>query len=372
MANRQVPFFNYGYLITQNEAEVRARMDDVFKRGAFILQKDMTEFEENLRKFTGAKHALAVANGTDALVLALRAAGIKAGDEVILPAHTFIASASAVALNEAVPVPVECGADHMIDAESVEKAVTRKTKFIMPVQLNGRTCDMDKLQAIADKHGLKIVEDAAQGLGSKFKGRSAGTFGVAGTFSFYPAKVLGCYGDGGAILTNDDQMAEKLHALRDHGRGRTGDIEMWGFNSRLDNLQAAILDVKLKHYPEVIARRREIAGRYAKGFSGLAQVTPPPGPQDSGDHFDIYQNYEIEADKRDELRSFLTDRGVGTLIQWGGKALHHFEKLGMNRHPLPKTDRYFTRFLMLPINMSLSNDDVDYVIEGVREFYKRH
>lgn len=371
MAVRQVPFFNYQFLIKQNEAEVRASMESVFARGAYIMQKDVVQFEENLKKYLNVKHAFGVANGTDAIVIALRAAGVKPGDEVILPSHTFIASAAAVALNNAVPVPVECGPDHMLDPEAVAAAVTSKSKFVMPVQVNGRTCNMDAIQALADKHGLKIIEDAAQGLGSKFKGRAAGTFGLAGTISFFPAKVLGCFGDGGAIVTNDDNMAEQIHALRDHGRNRDGEIVMWGFNSRLDNLHAAVLDVKLKHYPEVVARRREIARMYEEGLGDLSQLVLPPAPDDDPNHFDIYQNYELEADRRDELRSFLSDRGVGTLIQWGGKAIHHFEKLGMNKHHLPKTDRYFSRFLMLPMNVSLHNDDVSYVIESVREFYMK-
>ncbi|MGE0763244.1 MAG: DegT/DnrJ/EryC1/StrS family aminotransferase [Bdellovibrionales bacterium] len=372
MSVRKVPFFNYPYIITQNEDEVRARMEDVFKRGAFIMQKDLVEFEENLKKYLGVKYAFGVANGTDAIVIALKAAGIQPGDEVILPSHTFIASAAAVALNNAVPVPVECAPDHMLDPEVIEKAITKKTKFIMPVQVNGRTCDMDRIQAIADRHGLKIVEDAAQGLGSKWKGKMASTFGIAGTFSFFPAKVLGCWGDGGAIVTNDDQMAKEIYALRDHGRNQDGEIVTWGFNSRLDNLHAAVLDVKLKHYPQVIARRREIAKMYQKGLGDMPQLVLPPAPDSDPNHFDVYQNYELEADKRDQLRSFLSDQGVGTLIQWGGKAIHHFDKLGMNKYSLPKTDRYFTRFLMLPMNMAINNEDVAFVIESVREFYKKH
>ncbi|NBW66957.1 aminotransferase class V-fold PLP-dependent enzyme, partial [bacterium] len=203
-----IPFFPYSDLFMADEAALTEVMMGVCRRGAFILQKDCLDFEANLAKFMGVKHAFGVANGTDAIIIGLKAAGIGAGDEVILPSHTYIASAASVHMVGATPVLAECGPDHMLDAADVEKRITPRTKAIMPVQVNGRTCDMDALQAVADKHKLLIVEDAAQGLGSKFKGRSAGTFGEFGTISFYPAKLLGCFGDGGAIVTNDDAMAE--------------------------------------------------------------------------------------------------------------------------------------------------------------------
>jgi dTDP-4-amino-4,6-dideoxygalactose transaminase len=365
---RTIPFFNYQYLVKEHEHEVRARMEDVLTRGAFIMQKDLVQFEQNLAKFLHVKHAIGVANGTDGLIIALRAAGIQPGDEVILPSHTYIASAASVHFCGGIPVLVECGADHMVDPQAIEQAVTAKTRFLMPVHINGRTCDMQAIQKIADKHHLQIVEDAAQGLGSKFKGQFAGTFGAAGMFSFYPAKVLGCFGDGGALVTNDDAVAEKMLLLRDHGRNKDGVMVAWGLNSRLDNLQAAVLDAKLPYYGETMKRRREMAGLYQEGLGSLKEVALPPAPT-SGDHFDIYQNYEIEADRRDDLKKYLGDHGVGTLIQWGGSAVHMFKNLGFEHVKLPITEKMTARFLMLPMNMSLSNDDVQYVIETVRNFY---
>lgn len=367
---RSIPFFNYPALIKQNEAEVRERMNDVLARGAFILQKDLAEFETNLAKYLNVKHAIGVANGTDGLIIALRAAGVREGDEVILPSHTFIATASAVHFTGAKPVLCECGPDHMMDPGDVAKRVTSKTRFIMPVQLNGRTCDMDALQEIAQKHKLTIVEDAAQGLGSKWKDGMAGTFGAAGMFSFYPAKVLGCFGDGGAVVTDDDEIAEKLHMMRDHGRNKAGVVSSWGINTRLDNLHAAVLDAQLKHYPEVIKRRRHIAGLYQEDLGGLKELTLPPPPNADDRHFDIYQNYEIEADRRDELKQFLADNGVGTLIQWGGRALHHHSGLGFDSVKLPVTDHMTSRFLMLPMNMFISDEDVAYIGQKIREFYR--
>jgi dTDP-4-amino-4,6-dideoxygalactose transaminase len=365
---RRVPFFPYASVFTGNEQPFVDIFRSVGSRGAFILQDDLARFEINLAAFLGANHALGVGNATDGLHFALRAAGISPGDEVILASHTMVATAAAVHFAGGIPVPVECGLDHLIDPEAVAAAVTPRTRFLLPTQLNGRTCDMDRLRAIADQHGLLIVEDAAQALGSKFKGRSAGTFGVAAAISFYPAKVLGCFGDGGAVITNDGEICEKLSQLRDHGRDSSGNIVSWGMNSRLDNLQAAILDFQLARYDQVMARRRGIAANYTEQLGGVHEVVLPPAPDSDPDHFDIYQNYEIEAERRDELKAYLKENGIGTLIQWGGQAIHHLKNLGFTQS-LPFTDRLFERLLMLPMNMSITGDDVAHICDHVRRFY---
>ena len=209
LAERSIPFFNYQALFENDRAAYIDIFTDVMSRGAFILQRDLRDLEDNLRKFLGVKHVLGVADGTNALIIGLKAVGIGEGDEVIVPSHTYIASAASIHLVGAKPVLIEMGPDHMIDHNAIEQAITPKTRAIMPVQINGRTSDMAAIQAIADKHGLLVVEDAAQALGSKFNGKCAGTFGAFGTFSFYPAKLLGCFGDGGAIVTNDDKVAEQ-------------------------------------------------------------------------------------------------------------------------------------------------------------------
>jgi dTDP-4-amino-4,6-dideoxygalactose transaminase len=347
-----------------------AVLHDVMSRGAYILQKDLDQFEENLKKFLDVKHALGVADGTNALILGLRAAGIGKGDEVILCSHTYIATAAAVHFAGAIPVLVDCGADHMIDSVAVRQAVTDKTRVIMPTQLNGRTCDMNALQEIADQHNLSIIEDAAQALGSRFNGKSAGSFGLAGTFSFYPAKLLGCFGDGGAIVTNDDEMARKLLLLRDHGRNEDGQVVTWGTNCRLDNIQAAVLDWKLKTFEEDIARRREIASMYQKALGDIDDLVLPPVLDEDGRHFDVYQNYELESEHRDALREYLADRGVGTIIQWGGKALHQLKGLGFDDIHLPVTDKMTARFLMLPMHTALSDEDVEYICGCIHEFHR--
>ena len=365
---KTIPFFPYADLFKRDEAALTEVMMGVCRRGAYILQQECRDFDANLASFMGVKHAFGVANGTDAIIIGLKAVGIGAGDEVILPSHTYIATAAAVHMVGATPVLAECGPDHMLDADDVATRITPKTKAIMPVQINGRTCDMDALQAVADRRGIMIVEDAAQALGSRFNGRCAGTFGKFGTVSFYPAKLLGCFGDGGAIVTNDDEVATRIALLKDHGRNADGRVVAWGYNSRLDNMHAAVLDYKLKSYPREIERRRAVAARYQAGLGDLAQLALPPAPGVDPRHFDVYQNYELQADRRDELRTYLDQHGVKTIVQWAGTPVHQFKELGFTVD-LPVTDAFFKRCMMLPMNSAVTDDEVDYIVRTVRAFY---
>ncbi len=369
LQKRTIPFFNYPALFAAQEAELMEVLRDVCSRGAYILQKDCQEFEQAIAKYTGAKFALGVANGTDAIWLGLRAVGIGPGDEVIVPSHTYIASVASIHFVGATPVLADCGPDHMLDPALVQALVTKRTRAIMPVQLNGRTCDMEALQRIADDHGLMIVEDAAQALGSKFDGRMAGTFGRFGTISLYPAKLLGCFGDGGLVLTNDDEVAHNVKLLRDHGRNEEGRVVAWGFNSRLDNIQAAVLNFKFKSFEQALQRRREIASQYQQRLGDLSQLTLPPAPDADPRHYDVYQNYELEADRRDELRAHLEQCGVRTIIQWGGTPVHQFSELNFKAVDLPATDRLFKRCFLLPMHTALTTGDVDYICDAIRNFY---
>ncbi len=370
LPTRSVPFFNYPHVFVSREDEFIRTTRDLGRRGAFIMQQDLAEFEKNLASYTGAKFAVGVANATDGLQMALMAGGIEPEGEVIFCSHTMVATAASIHFAGGIPVPVEAGKDHLIDPAAIESAISPRTKAICPTQLNGRTCNMDAIQQIATRHGLAVYEDAAQALGSQFKGKCAGTFGVASCISFYPAKILGCLGDGGAVLTNDAAVYEKLLLLRDHGRNHEGEVVLWGLNSRLDNLQAAYLDLQFKDYQRVIGRRRAIASLYQERLGAMPQLVLPPAPGSEADHFDVFQNYEIEAERRDELKVFLKERGVGTLIQWGGKPVHQFRKLGFTQD-LPRTDRLFMRCLMLPMNMSVTDEDVHYVCDKCIEFYAR-
>ena len=366
---KKIPFFDYPWLFQHDDKQLLQIFERVANNGAFIMQQDLADFEKKIADFTGSKYAIGVANATDALQLLLKAGGVGIDDEVIFCSHTMIATASAIKFTGAIPVPVEAGADHLIEVEAIENAITNKTKAIMPTQLNGRVANMDKIIEIAQKHNLQIYEDSAQALGAKYKGQSAGTFGVGGCISFYPAKVLGCFGDGGMVLCNDPEIYHKILLMRDHGRGDDGNISVWGYNSRLDNLQAAILNHFFKDYEKTIERRRKIASLYHQRLKDLTTIKLPPAPNHNSSYFDIFQNYEIEAIDRDGLKQYLANNGVGTLIQWGGKAVHEFKDLGFTQS-LPFTEQLMHNSIMLPLNLTITDEQVSYVCDCIINFYR--
>ncbi len=368
MNDANIPFFNYPDLFAQHSEDLTDIFQKVSSRGAFIMQNDLIEFEDNLAKYTGIKYALGVANATDAMQLLLKAGGIGEGDEVIFCSHTMVATASAIKFTGAMPVPIEAGADHLMDVTMIEGAITSKTKAIMPTQLNGRVANMDEIMKIAAKYNLQVYEDSAQALGAKYKGQSAGSFDMGGCISFYPAKVLGCFGDGGAVLTNNEEIYKTIKLMRDHGRGEDGNVSLWGYNSRLDNLQAAILNYFFGSYGDTIQRRRVIADLYSELLKDIDSIVLPPAPDSDINYFDIYQNYEIEVDGRDELKAYLAEKGIGTLIQWGGRAVHEFVDLGFSKS-LPYTEKIMRSSLLLPINMSITDNEVLYVCQTIKDFY---
>ncbi|NOZ25643.1 MAG: DegT/DnrJ/EryC1/StrS family aminotransferase [Nitrospirae bacterium] len=366
----KVRFFDYPLQFRLQEEEYTEIIRDVLSRGAFILGEDLERFEKHFAEFVGSRFAVGVSCCTDAMLLSLYAAGVGPGDEVISVSHTFVATIEVIRFLGAEPVFVDIADDHNMDVDLVESVITPKTKAIIPVQLNGRICSkMDKLVDIARRYGIVIIEDSAQAIGAAYRGKRAGTFGLAGCFSFYPAKLLGAFGDAGAVVTDDEAFADKIRMLRNHGRGRGTDINLWGLNCRMDNLHAAILDFKLAGLDARIKNRRDIARRYHEGLSGLDGLRLPPPPVEDGDHYDVFQNYEIEAEGRDELASFLRRNGIETAVQWGGKGVHQFSALGLNGVSLPRTESFFGKALMLPLYPELTEDQVSYVVRKVREFY---
>lgn len=367
-----VPFFDWKALYAERADTFGRILHETAASGGFILQSAVDGFESALAEYLGVRHVIGVSDCTNAMLLGLRASGLEPGAEVILPGHSFLAAAQAIHHAGGRPIPVELSErDWLVDPEAVRAAITPRTRAIMAVHVNGRVSDMDALLDIAAEHGLAVYEDAAQALGARLDGRVAGRFGAWGAFSFYPSKTLGCFGDAGALVTDDDDLAQTVRAMRNHGAGRdkviARDCAVWGANSRLDNLHAAILAYKLTYYDETIARRRQIAARYQDAFAAIPALDLPPGP-DASNRFDIFQNYEVCCDARDALRAHLSVQGIGTIVQWGGVGLHQFRNLGFDQD-LPRTDRFFARSLLLPMNHLLTDGQVARVIDGVREFF---
>ncbi len=364
----KVPFVNYSLQYRILEKEIDVAMKDTLLRGDLINRSDVENFEKNLASFVGTKYAVGLNSGTDALIFSLLAAGINLGDEVITVSHTFVATIAAIVHCKAKPILIDIGDDFVINIDELEKAITPKTKAIIPVYLNGHLCDMEKLMTIVKKYNLIVIEDAAQALGAKFNGQVAGSFGLTGCFSFYPAKILGCFGDGGAITTNDEAVAEKCRLLRDHGQKTKTELVCYGWNSRLDNLQAAVLNVKIKYLPEWIRRRREIAEFYYSGLKDVVGIKLPP--KSDNRYFDVYQNYVIRAQGRDELFQFLKEKGVETLIK--DPIPNHFQKgLGISHFHLPNSEEFSKEVISLPMYPELTSEQVEYVIMCLRDFYKK-
>lgn len=364
-----VKFFDYPKLYKEHHRDFDLILKKTLSKGSFILQNELSTFEINLKTYLNTKDVVGVADGTNALILSLLALDISVGDEVILPSHTYIATASAIKFVGAKPVLCECNSDSSIDIDDLRKKVNSRTKLILPVNLNGKCSDLDLILNLKKKFKkLLILEDSAQGLGSRLNNKHAGTFGDLGTISFYPAKTLGCFGDGGAIIINNSKYKKKIRMLRDHGRNNYGDIEIWGTNSRLDNIQAAILDFKLKNLDSYIKKRQDIAIIYDQ-LNDLDQVTIPI--KNDNRYFNSYQNYECLFENRNMLKKFLLKKNIGTMIQWNGKALHHFNKLDLKNFNLPKTDSFFKKCLMLPMNTFISKNQAKYVVKSIFEFYNK-
>lgn len=364
----RVRFVNYPEQYRRLKRDMDAAIQRVMENGDFILRQDVREFEERIAARLGVKHAIGLNSGTDALYLSLLALGIGPGDEVITVAHTFLATVGAIVNCGATPVLVDIGADHNMDADLAAKAVTPRTKAIIPVHLNGRMCDMQKVMNLAESHGLAVIEDAAQALGATFMGRPAGSFGATACFSFYPAKILGTPGDGGMVVTSDDSLARQLRGLRDNGRVNWQDqVIGYGFNSRLDNLHAAILNVKLTHLDEYVLRRRELARTYDELLRGVPELTLPPSPVDGGSFYDVHQNYVVRTSCRDALKAHLEREGIETLISWP-VPMHKQRALGLWHFSLPRTEALSREVLSLPLYPELSDAELRLVADAVRRF----
>ena len=370
MAGFEVPFVGLRQNFERNSDAIMKIVQDTLSSGDLIMRDDLLQFEDKVAEFLGSKYSIGLNSGTDAMMLSLMALGVGEDDEVITVGHTFVATVAAIKHTGAEPILIDVGSDHNMDMGLLEDAVTAKTKAIIPVHLNGRLCDMKKLMDISTKYKLNIVEDACQAWGATFSGQRAGTFGVTGCFSLYPMKTLGGYGDGGVLVTDDEDVYQKICLLRDHGQKRTSEgieITGYGFNSRLDNLQAALLNFKLDNLNSDITRRREIATMYNEGLSGIEALNLPPSSSDEGAYWDTFQNYVIECLRRDDLVQFLNENSVETLISWP-KPMHEFKGLQLGGFDLPNTSSLSKKVLSLPMYPELTDEQVNYVIRKVCEF----
>jgi dTDP-4-amino-4,6-dideoxygalactose transaminase len=349
------------------KGEIDAAYFDVMSKGDLIDRGQLKRFEENLAAFVGTKYAVGLNSGYDALHMSLRAAGIGPGDEVIVPAHTFVASASAIVNAGAKPVLVDVGRDFNIDCDKIEGAVTSRTRGLMPVHLNGYLADMHRIMDLAEKHNLVVVEDACQSLGAQMLGKRGGSWGLTGCWSFYPFKILGGFGDGGAITTNDPEVARFATRMRYNGEDRhTGEYHGHGFTCLLDNLQAAFLDIKLRYLPGWIMRRREIAARYRAGLSDLADLLLPHYDDPRRDH--VYQNYVVRAKQGNDFSEYLKTNGIEVLTQFR-KPYYRHEALQLEDRGFSETEALSREVCSLPMNVEITDAEVDQVIAVVRRFY---
>ncbi len=369
----QVPLLDLKEQNTALRPEIEAALGRVLDTNGFILGGEVAELEKELAAYCGTKHALGCASGSDAILLALMALDVGPGDEVITTPYSFFATVSSITRLGATPVLVDIDpVTYNIDISQVEAAITSRTKAIEPVHLYGQCSDMAALRAIADSHGIAIVEDAAQAIGAEEDGVQAGAMGTMGCFSFYPSKNLGGMGDGGFVTTNDDALAKKLRALRVHGSEEKYYHKYIGLNSRLDGFQGAVLRVKLPHLNAWTDARRVNADNYRRLFTdlGLAEQIGLPAERKNAKH--IYNQYVIRVPaRRDELRAFLTEKGVGTDIYYP-LPLHLqtcFEYLGYKAGDMPESERAAIETLALPIYPELRSSQQEFVAESIAEFF---
>lgn len=364
----EVPLIDLSAQYQNHKQNLRLAIDKVILNSRFINGEEVAQFENSFAKFCGVKHAIGVSNGTDALILALATAGIGQGDEVITTTHTFFATAEAILAVRATPVFVDIDeATYTIDPKQIEEKITDRTRAIIAVHLYGMPAAMEDITAIAKKHDLIVIEDAAQAHGAEIHGKRVGQWGDFACFSFYPGKNLGAFGDAGAVVTNNDKWADSLRKLKDHGRSSKYLHEIPGFNNRMDTIQAAVLCVKLKELDKWNQARRDIAGRYRQGLKGLPIECF--NDQDGISH--VYHLFVVRTKKRDELRAYLKSKGIASGLHYP-VPLHMqpaMKSFQYSEGDFPVTEKVVNEILSLPIYPELSTDKQDYIVETIRDFF---
>ncbi len=359
----KVPYLDLTAQYRSLRKEISAALQSVLSSGSYVLGPEVEQFEQEFARYCGSRYCVAVNSGTSALLLSLRALGIRPGAEVITSANTFVATAAAIAHTGARPVLVDVDpVSRNMDPSRIE--VTDKTKAVVPVHLYGRPVDWDAVESVALQHDLALIEDSAQAHGAKYNGRPVGSLGEMAAFSFYPAKNLGACGEGGAITTGDESLAGRLRMLRDHGSSEKYRHELLGYNARMDAIQGAILRVKLRHLDEWNRKRKRIASLYNDLLKGLPVVLPEQ---------EVFHVYVIAAERRDELQEYLSENGVPSIIHYP-IPIHlqpAFGYLGHKKGDFPVTEELSEQILSLPIYPEMPEEHVEYVGARVREFFER-
>lgn len=367
--NRTVPFLELKPAYLEMKEELDAAYFRVMESGWYIMGKELEAFEEEFARYCGVKHCIGVGNGLEALHLILLGMGIGEGDEVIVPANTYIATWLAVSMAGAIPVPVEPDPlTYNLDPNRIEDAITPRTRAILPVHLYGQSADMDAICAIAEKHNLRIIEDAAQAQGTRYKGRITGTLSDAAGFSFYPGKNLGAFGDAGCVVSNDDRVADQVRILRNYGSRVKYYNEVKGENSRLDPLQAAFLRVRLKTLDEWNERRKKIARYYLEALAGLPDLILPYQPEWSDA---IWHIFIVRTKERDRLQQYLHSQGVGTLIHYPvpPHLSNAYAEMNLSKGAFPITETLAETMLSIPMGPHLSSEDAAYAADTIRKFF---
>ena len=362
----KIPFNDLSRQYKSIQKQLNRSLNNVLKSGWFILGKNVEIFEEDFADYVGKKYGIGVATGTDALFLSLLACGIKRGDEVITVSNTAIPTIAAISATGAIPVLVDINSFFTIDTNKIEEKITSRTKAIIPVHLYGQSCQMGPILNIAKKHSLFVIEDCAQAHGSEYK-RKKVPFGDIGCFSFYPTKNLGAYGDGGMIVTNNAGLAQKLKLLRNYGETKRFTHIIKGYNSRLDEIQAAILRIKLKYLEKWNQKRKKIAQLYNQLLTGIVFT-----PQEDKDSKHVYHLYVIKTEKRNELQEFLYSKNIATNIHYPIPV--HLQKgysdLGYKKGEFPKSEKNAKEILSLPIFPELGESEILYICNNIRKFFK--
>ncbi|MFD2923011.1 DegT/DnrJ/EryC1/StrS family aminotransferase [Halobacillus naozhouensis] len=353
------------------KGEILDKINEVISSSQLILGNNVNELEQDVAKYSNVTNGIGVGNGSDAIHIALQAAKVKEGDEVITTPFTFFATAGAIARLGAIPVFVDIDSiTFNIDPQKIENAITDRTKAIIPVHLYGQMADMDEINKIAKKHNLVIVEDAAQAIGAEYQGKKPGELGTAATYSFFPTKNLGAYGDGGMIVTSNKEVAEDSRVIRVHGSKPKYHHHLLGYNSRLDEIQAAILNVKFKKISEFSEQRRQRAKFYSQKLKEIvSEYVSTPTEREGNYH--VYHQYTLRVKRRDELKEFLKENGIDSMIYYP-VPLHLqpvFEELGYKRGDFPVTEKAIDEVLSLPMYPELRREDQEYIVEKIEQFY---